>query len=116
MEPPAIIRVPMASRFIQGLVSWGDQAVPVVDLAGCLGLPQEVNKRRSRLLVASGAGSTERLAFPVQPGTRILHLPVPHQLSTRDLELNTKMILGAFELRNETMIVLDLAAILRFVR
>jgi chemotaxis signal transduction protein len=115
MEPPSTIPVPSTPRFVLGLAPWGDHSVPIVDLAGCLGLPPETNPARARLLVAS-ASSTDRLAFPVQAGTRILHLPVPHQVSTRDLGLNTEVILGAFELRNETLVLLDLAAILDLAR
>jgi chemotaxis signal transduction protein len=114
MEPPSMIPVPSASRFVVGLATWGDHSVPTVDLAECLGLPPETYSARTRLLVAS-ASSTDRLAFPIQTATRILHLPVPHQVSTRDLGLNTEVILDTFELRNETLILLDLPAILRMV-
>jgi purine-binding chemotaxis protein CheW len=116
LDPPPLTSVPSAPHFVNGVVNWGDHSVPVLDLATCLGLPRAYTQERTRLLVAYVPDSNDLLAFRVSPAIRIIRLPVPHQLSTRNLELNEEIILGAFELRNETMIMLDLAAILDFVK
>lgn len=115
LEPPTLVPVPAAPPLVEGLVSWGDHSIPVLDLTACLGFPSAATKR-TRLLVACVPGSNELLAFRVQSAIRMLRLPVPHQLSTRSLTLNEKAILGAFELKNETMILLDLAGILDFAK
>jgi purine-binding chemotaxis protein CheW len=114
LDAPPLVPVPSAPDFVLGLASWHDQSVPVLDLARCLGLPSSQTEVRPRLLVACGSDPSQQLAFQVKPSIRILRLPVPHQISTRDLGLNEGLVLSAFEMKNETMILLDFDALLHY--
>ncbi|MFL5243929.1 MAG: chemotaxis protein CheW [Gemmataceae bacterium] len=116
LEAPPLAPVPSAPDFVLGLARWHDESVPVLDLAMCLGLPSTDLEDRSRLLVACGCDPSQLIAFPVQSSIRILRLPLPHLVCTRDLGLNEGLILSAFEMKNETMILLDLEAFLHLAK
>src|SRR5207248_1747146 len=116
LEGPTLAPVPSAPDFVLGLARWHDETVPVLDLAKCLGLPSTEVEDRSRLLVACGSDPSQLIAFPVQPSIRILRLPLPHLVCTRDLGLNEGLLLSAFEVKNETMILLDLQAFLHLAK
>jgi hypothetical protein len=63
-------------------------------------------------LVARPPGRPNLVGIFVEPSIRVVALPVPHQPSTRALLLNRALIKGCVELKNETLILLDLAALL----
>jgi chemotaxis signal transduction protein len=114
--PPPLVPVPGAPDFVRGLVPWRGQPVPVLDLSRILGLPPAAQEPRSRLLIAAASPDSDPVAFLVRPSMRVAHLPLPHQPCRRDLSVDTALTLGAFELRNETLVLLDLGKVSRASR
>jgi len=109
--PPPLVAVPGAPDFVRGLAPWRGQPVPVLDLSRLLGLPPAAAEPRSRLLIAAASADAAPVAFLVRPNMRVAHLPLPHQPCRRELPVNPALTLGAFELRNETLVVLDLGKV-----
>jgi chemotaxis signal transduction protein len=59
LEPLPLVPVPAAPIFVLGLVNWRDWPVPVIDLAGRLGLASEANPSangQTRLIIARDKG------------------------------------------------------------
>jgi chemotaxis signal transduction protein len=116
VAPPPLVPVPGAADFVRGLMPWRGQPVLVLDLSRILGLPPAGPEPRSRLLIAAASADSDPVAFLVRPSMRVAHLPLPHQPCRRELPVDLALTLGAFELRNETLVVLDLGKVLRMSR
>ena len=142
LEPLPLISVPAAPAFVLGLVNWRDQPVPVIDLAGRLGLAPEANppaNGQNRLIIArdkghvlpvpspalslaegvvEGRSSKERpnqgalVGFLVRPAIRVLRLPIAHRPCSRTPPLNQALTRGIVELENETLVIPDIRGIL----
>jgi chemotaxis signal transduction protein len=118
VEPIPVTPVPAAPAFVLGLVNWRDRPVPVVDLAGSLGLAPGENLSAngwSRLVVARDRGESNQgvlVAFLVRPAIRVLRLPVAHQPCSRTLSLDQALTRGIVELENETLVIPDIRSIL----
>ena len=109
-EPLPILPVPLAPGHVRGLIHWRGLALPVLDLAGRLGLPPTEADRKARLVIAYAGRDAGVAAFLVRSPVRVLPLPVPHQPCDRPLPLEQALTLAAFDLRGETVIIPDLAA------
>jgi purine-binding chemotaxis protein CheW len=107
-----LLPVPNAPPACLGVVNWREWTVPVLDLAQRLGLAPTIPSELSRLLIARPLGKSDLVGFLVRPAVRVLRLPVAHQPSTRDLGLDWSLVKGCVELKNETLVLPDLAAIL----
>jgi purine-binding chemotaxis protein CheW len=108
--------IPTAPPHILGLLNWRDHVVPVIDLANRLAGKTHPNGSASdqtHLVVIRGMEPDTYVAFPAQSNLRLLRLPVAHQASTRTLSLNQDFIQGIFELKQETLAILNIAKILR---
>jgi purine-binding chemotaxis protein CheW len=111
LEPPPLVPVPGAPADVLGLVNWRDRLVPVLDLASRLGLPASGVPEHARLLIVRGAAGASLLGFLVCPAIRVLRLPVACQPSDRGLPLEPSYLRGVVELRGETLIIPDVAAL-----
>jgi chemotaxis signal transduction protein len=107
-EPLPVLTVPGAPEGVSGLVVWREHLVPVLDLAGRLGLPAAAPERRMRLLIAATPGPSALLAFPVRPGIRLLRLPAASLPSRRELPIPPDRVWGIVELEDDTVILPDL--------
>jgi len=121
-----MIPVPAAPAFVLGLVNWRDRPVPVIDLAGRLGLASEANlsaNGRTHLIIArdkghvlgsskGGSNQDALVGFLVRLAIRVLRLPIAHQPCSRTLPLNQALTRGIVELENETLVILDIRGIL----
>ena len=97
---------------MQGVVSWRDQPVPVLNLAERLGLPTgPATEVPRRLLIAHEAGHTP-IAFLVHPAVRLLRLPQPHQPCEVEWPLNPALVRAQVALERETVIIPHLGAML----
>jgi len=143
LEPLPLIPVPAAPAFVLGLVNWRDRPVPVIALAGRLGLAPEATPStngRTRLIIArdksyaqpvpspalspvegvvegsslkEGSNQGRLVGFLVRPAIRVLRLPIAHQLCNRTLPLDQALTRGIVELENETLVIPDIRGILR---
>jgi chemotaxis signal transduction protein len=111
LAPLPLEPAPNAPEDCLGYVTWRDWPVKVVDLGRRLGLASPPPGEDARLLIARAQGRAELLGFLVRPAIRVVQLPVPHQTSTRDLALDLSRIKGCVELKNETLVLPDLAAL-----
>jgi purine-binding chemotaxis protein CheW len=109
-EPLPILPVPLAPGHVRGLIHWHGLALPVLDLAGRLGLPPTDADRKARLVIAYAGREAGVAAFLVRAPVRVLPLPVPHQPCDRPLPLEQALTLAAFDLRGEAVVIPDLAA------
>ena len=110
-----LISIPTAPTHILGLLNWRDHVVPVIDLASRLAGDTRMNGSigdQTHLVVIRGTEPDTYVAFPAQSNLRLLRLPVAHQTSTRTLSLNQDFIQGIFELKQETLAILNIAKIL----
>ena len=126
IEPPPIVPVPGADPMVLGLVNWRGWPVPVLDLAGRLGLATPRTDEHSRLIIAcatgvSGNGTRDTngtkarlVGILVQPAVRVLRLPVTHRPSSRPLPFDAALIRAIVETEGETLVVPDLGRTLRF--
>jgi purine-binding chemotaxis protein CheW len=116
LRPLPITSVPAAPDFVLGLVNWRDCPVPVIDLDTRLGLTTQANSsshEKTRLMIARGASQKTLIGFLIQPGTRVLRLPIRHQPCTRMPALDQNMVKGVFELENEILVIPDVESMLR---
>lgn len=111
LEPPPLVPVPGTPADILGLVNWRDRLVPVLDLASRLGLPASGVPEHARLLIVRGTAGAGLLGFLVCPAIRVLRLPVACQPSDRGLPLEPSYLRGVVELRGETLVIPNVAAL-----
>lgn len=115
LRMPSLIPIPTALPYILGLLNWRDHVVPVIDLTSRLTGDRPTNGStgdQAHLVVIRGTEPDTYVAFPVQSNLRLLRLPLAHQVSTRTFSLNQDFIQGTFELKQETLAILNIAKIL----
>jgi purine-binding chemotaxis protein CheW len=112
ISPVPLFRVPDAPAFVRGMINWRDNAVPIVDMASCIGFSTESTAERSRLTIARGSRAGSFLGFLTQATARTLRLPLRYNPCVRDLPLDRSMIIGAYELERETLVIPNLNLIL----
>lgn len=94
-----------------GLVPRGGSALPVVDAARRLGLPTAA-KAPNRLVVVGIPGTTALVGFATAGTVVVRDLPLPHAPCERGFGAMEAMLRGAVELKDETLVVPDFAALL----
>ena len=125
LELPPIVPVPGADPMVLGLVNWRGWPVPVVDLAGRLGLTALPTDEHSRLVIACATGVSGNgargtngtqatlIGLLVQPAVRVLRLPVAHRPSSQPLPFDSALARTIVETEGETLVVPDLPQTLR---
>jgi purine-binding chemotaxis protein CheW len=111
LDPPPLIPVPGAPHWVLGLVLWHDHAVAVIDLPRRMGLPPAAAGDRARLLIARASIQSEPIGLLVRPSVRIRPLPLPHLPCRQPLPDEGALCRGAVELKNETLVIPDLAGV-----
>ena len=112
LETPTLLHLPGAHEHLEGVVNWRERAVEVVDLAAALGLRRDRGVARNRLLVLRAPGTTQPVGVQVCQSIEMLRLPTPHVESARDLPVDRTRIMRIVELRQATLIVPNLTALL----
>ena len=111
LDMPAIVAIPGAPSYVRGVTVWRDAVIPVADLVDRLGL-ESTGVEREQLLVVRGPSGIGPVGVPVND-TRLVRLPLPNEQSKRPLNFDKSLIYAAVELRRETLLLPDLAAVLR---
>ncbi len=112
-------RVPGAPPFVLGLIDWRNRLVPVIDLNARLGLPSTgaVQNERSRLLIVRAAAEAQADVFAglvIRPTIRALRLPVAYESCHASPVIEKRWVSGIVDLEKETVVIPDLAQVLRF--
>jgi chemotaxis signal transduction protein len=110
VDVPDIIPVPLLPSCWVGLARWRERAVPVLDLAGWLGLPPAFFDRGTRLLIVQPHGG-DVLALVIRTSVRMLRLPLAHRPCEQEVALDRSRIRGMVETTRETVVVPDLQQI-----
>ena len=109
VEPLSIVPVPLAPAQVAGMVLWRGQAVPVLRLHECLGLPAETQTRRMVILRHAG----EIFALSTAHVLRARRLPVPHRPCAPPSEFKPDVLWGAFQSESEMLVIPNLARLTR---
>ena len=104
--------VPGAPPHVKGLVEWRSRPVPLLDLPTMLGLERDPDADLRRMLIARTTGEYEFLAFLTHPTVTSLSLPIAHSPFSRGHAWPSGSVRGCVELKNETLIIPDVAGIL----
>ncbi len=112
VEVPKLTSVPGSPPHVAGLAWWRGRPLAVVDLARRMGLPPARRDGRSRLLVVRTSTASDVAGFLVCPTVRVLPLPLPHLPTTRPQPVDPTLMLTSVELKGETVVFPDLAAVL----
>lgn len=109
-EPLSLIPIPGAPAYVCGLVSWRDYPVPVIDLNTRFWTNGSLSEehKKTRLMIVRATGDAEPFGLLIEPGIRMLTLPVIHAASQRPLAFDQRMVKGVYELDEVTLIVPDL--------
>lgn len=108
LDTQPTVNVPGAPGFVLGLMAWRQHPVAVIDLDRRVGKGGSQSAPTDRVLVAATPARDALIAFPVQSAIRTQRLPVAHLPCDRELPIDRAFTLGSFELKNETVSVLDL--------
>lgn len=114
LDPPPLVPVPQSPASILGLVEWQDRPIPVIDLASRMGLAPMTAEGRARLMIARASLQADPVGFLVRPTIRIRRLPLPHLPCKQAPPVDLSLTKGAIELKNETLLIPDLAGITGF--
>jgi chemotaxis signal transduction protein len=95
-------------EWVRGLVEWRGRAVPVVDLASCLGRGATPPEDVKRLLIARPARSVEPVALGIGAEIHGRPLPLPHQAWTGAVPFAMEYVRGLFEVGGYPLVVPDL--------
>jgi|GEM_PF-1222274 len=115
LRPLPLIPVPAAPPFVLGLVNWRNRPVPIIDLDARLGLKRDPglsSNGQSRLMIARGTGQNALVGFFIRPAVQTFSLPIAHRPTTRTLAVDSTLVRGMVELKNETLIIPNVPAIL----
>ena len=107
---PEPLSIPGAASWVRGIVAWRGRAVPLVDLGARLGL-ESIDRAPGRLLVARGARTSDVIGLEIRRDMRLEHLPLGAARS-RSAGFAHPMVLGAFDGGEDTLILLDVDALL----
>jgi chemotaxis signal transduction protein len=116
LEAPPVTPIPATPAFVLGLVNWRGLPVPVINLAGLLGLEQISADKRTRVIIARGTAASRKGAWvgiESRPAIRLLRLPIACHPSCRPLHMDPILTRGVFELENETLVIPSIQSILR---
>jgi chemotaxis signal transduction protein len=111
LAPLKLLPVPEAPREILGFVRWRNRAVPVIDWIARMGLPGQVDLRRARMMIVrTGASEQAEQNFGlfVNPGIRILRLPVKYRKCASGPTIPEELIKGTIEIERQVTVIPDL--------
>ncbi len=108
ITPLPLIPVPGAPFFVDGLLSWRNSPVPIVDLAACMRMPALPASEQSCIMIVRGSDKHSLAGFRIRPDVRVLRLPIAHEPRDRELPFDRSLVRGAFELEKETLVIPDL--------
>lgn len=115
LRPLPLIPIPAVPPFVLGLVNWRNRPVPIIDLDARLGLecdPDLSSNGQSRLMIARGTDQNALVGFFIRPAVQTFTLPIAHRPTTRTLAIDSTLVRGIVELKNETLIIPNIPAIL----
>lgn len=115
LRPLPLIPIPAAPPFVLGLVNWRNRSVPIIDLDARLGLkcdPSLSSNGQSRLMIARGTDQNALVGFFIRPAIQTFPLPIAHRPASRTLAVDSTLVRGMVELKNETLIIPNVPAIL----
>jgi len=116
LEAPPVTPIPATPAFVSGLVNWRGLPVPVIDLAGRMGLGQVPDDKRTRLIIARGtvaSGKGAWVGLTSRSAIRLLRLPIVYHPCCRSLPFDPALTRGVFELENETLVIPNIQGILQ---
>jgi chemotaxis signal transduction protein len=102
----AVLSAPFAPPFVTGLANWRSVAVPVIDLAGCLGLPPAPHQPGCRLIVSRPSSHAPLIGLWVNDDIRRHDLPIPHSPWEGAVDLTLSLCLGVYRLERDTMLII----------
>jgi chemotaxis signal transduction protein len=111
LSPLKLLPVPEAPREILGYVRWRNRAVPVIDWIARMGLPGQVDLRRARLMIVragSGLKAEQNFGLFVNPGIRILRLPVKYRMCAAGPAIPEGLVKGMIEIERQVTVIPDL--------
>jgi chemotaxis signal transduction protein len=111
LAPLKLLPVPEAPREILGYVRWRERAVPVIDWIARMGLPGQVDLRRARLMIVrtgSGPKAEQNFGLFVNPGIRILRLPVKYRMCADGPAIPERLVKGMIEIERQVTVIPDL--------
>ncbi len=117
LAPLKLLPVPEAPREILGYVRWRNRAVPVIDWIARMGLPGQVDLRRARMMIVragSGPQAEQKFAIFVNPGIRILRLPVKYRKCDAGPAIPERLIKGMIEIERQVTVIPDLHQVFHF--
>lgn len=113
LDPLEVLPMASNSPFVQGLVEWRNQPVPLLRLF------EEGEKKgpngRLRLLIVRAPETGSLAALLVRANIRTVELPIPHRPSERELPLHPLLVSGCVELARETLVIPNIQAALEQV-
>jgi purine-binding chemotaxis protein CheW len=106
-SPLTVTPVPLSPPFVKGICDWGQQVVPVLDLACLLGLCQ-LSAPGSALLLARMIFNQreELIAWWIQAGAHQIDLPA--EIPLDDSTLTSPLIYGIGRLNDHRVLLLDM--------
>ena len=113
IDPLEILPLASDSPYVQGLVQWRNQSVPLLQLYK----PQKEEAKagpngRLRLLIVRAPETGALAALLVRANVRTVELPIPHRPSDRKLPIPPLLVSGCVELARETLVIPNIQAAL----
>jgi chemotaxis signal transduction protein len=111
LAPLKLLPVPEAPREILGYVRWREHAIPVIDWIARMRLPGQVDLRRARLMIVragSGLQAEQNFGIFVNPGIRILRLPVKYRRCAASSAVPQELVKGMIEIERQVTVIPDL--------
>jgi chemotaxis signal transduction protein len=96
---------------VAGLALWRQLPLAAIDLALYLGVADRMNEDASRLLVTRTPRGEGLLGILVGSESAVLDLPLPNQRWAKELPVPANLVLGAFDIDGDLLLIPDLAAI-----
>jgi len=123
LSDPPMIPIPDSPPFVLGLANWRNLPVPVLDLAGAMGMPSCLYRPGSRLLVARGTATVDRIrrdaglvAISSVDEIQKLELPIDYTPWKEGVAWNASLALGIYRFNRSMLVVPDLDALASFHR
>ena len=110
-----IMQIETTAGAFVGLMSWRDQAIPVLDLAALAGLPSDPSSTPRTLVARTSTG--DDIAFSVGPDTDVRRLPLENATPwRRELPVDRALVHSALEVDAAPLMLLNLESMLRATR
>lgn len=112
LDPLEVLPLASDSPYVQGLVEWRNQPVPLLRL-----VEEEEGggaNGRLRLLIVRSPETGALAALLVRSNVRTLELPVPHRPSDRELPIHPLLVSGCVELARETLVIPNIQAAMSY--